>query len=616
MELRVIIDAQKSKFEVDLEHLKEEYDAKLVDQEALYDESLVTLESLFNASLDAQKELYDQLISNQKAEYEQALADAISQFNEELAIQTHDFEVALSRLEQKLADLNSKLYIYEYSTFVFNQVEDSLIGTLSYELSLPNSTTLTVEGIKFTLRHPLTGKISTVNPIISVNQFEDISGEFELEVEFHGYFEMTIELTYIDSIGDQGILTFKLPVMYKVDQVNFAWLHATMPVLLFASDLLNNKYPGYTYVEIERAATYDFNKLPEKALKYPLAVSASGGNYTQTQIPNFYTNVTHGQSNKMIEWMKELYSINPNTNFKILGVDNDLTVITSSILSGIPFERLSFVIYTDGSFTTSMINSSFSTLSQFNSLYTLFENWLNGNVSGSNILAHMQSYYVLTSTKLDNFEYVVNSISGWNLEHDLMELINDELNVRVLSVSDAFGSLETIGKLDELEYLLKTRWGSEPNESMMAYFTGNPVKNLLILGTSPTGEVNAQFASFDKHLEKIVELYGDEYKIFYKGHPRYPSEPQRVQLFENNNVIELPNSIPVETLMLLYENVYVGGYNGTSFQSSLKDQTVFLFGTQALIKGNATMKNLIETTDIFSNTVYLTVDSNGEVVVQ
>lgn len=68
--------------------------------------------------------------------------------------------------------------------------------------------------------------------------------------------------------------------------------------------------------------------------------------------------------------------------------------------------------------------------------------------------------------------------------------------------------------------------------------------------------------------------------------------------------------------MLLYENVFIGGYNGTSFHSSQKGQTLFLFGTLEQIKSNKTMEDLIDNTDIFNETIYITVDSNGDVVIE
>src|SRR5690554_648640 len=568
----------------------------------------------------------EESLAKQKAEFEDSLNNleleisdlekTISELEEALEQEKQHYDEELSKLEQKLLSVLDILYLSEFSTFSFTQNEDTLEGMIQYEILIPSDSLLTPQDVTFTLKHPLTEEISEHDPIVFSHTDNVLTGELPISVQYHGYFELNIEFSYLDYLGDVNSMTFKLPVMFKVDKVNLAWLHATMPILLFASDLYSDYFDGYTYVEIERAKTYDFSKLPEKALKYPVSVSAAQGNYDQTQIPNFFENVTYGLSNYMIYWMEELYGINPDTTFKVIGVDNYLNVIASSMISKIPMDQMSFTVYTDGAFTGSMINKVFSDLDSFNDVDKEFTKWLANNTFKTKIDANMKSEYVLVASKLNNFEYVVNSTNGWNLDEELMNVVNDELNVRVLSVSDAFNRLEDINKLDELEYLLKTRWGEEENESMMAYFSKEPIKNLLILGTSPAGEIHDNYATFEQYLEKIVELYSSEYKIFYKGHPRYPSEDDRIELFDSYGVVELPNSIPVETLMLLYENVFIGGYNGTSFHSSQKGQTLFLFGTLEQIKSNKTMEDLIDNTDIFNETIYITVDSNGDVVIE
>ena len=103
----------------------------------------------------------------------------------------------------------------------------------------------------------------------------------------------------------------------------------------------------------------------------------------------------------------------------------------------------------------------------------------------------------------------------------------------------------------------------------------------------------------------VYSSYGDEYEILYKGHPAYPSNEERKTLFGEKNIVELRNTIPVEIMMYIYPNVYVGGYRSTAFISSFQDQTLFFFGTQQFIEGQATLKDMILNTTIFANTSYL-----------
>src|SRR5690606_217682 len=119
----------------------------------------------------------------------------------------------------------------------------------------------------------------------------------------------------------------------------------------------------------------------------------------------------------------------------------------------------------------------------------------------------------------------------------------------------AFDNVENSEKLSDLERLLNTRWGDGENDGISSMFKGEPIKNLLILGTSTSGEVHNTYATFEQYIQYIVEVYGDEYKIFYKGHPSYPPNSARLALFNQYNIQIIPNSIPVETVMLLYPEI-------------------------------------------------------------
>lgn len=170
------------------------------------------------------------------------------------------------------------------------------------------------------------------------------------------------------------------------------------------------------------------------------------------------------------------------------------------------------------------------------------------------------------------------------------------------------GKTCTSGNINDFEYLLGTRWGENPEDGMSYYFNSPKGKYILILGTSPSGEnpnSTNKYYTFNEYLDIVLDTYGEEYEVFYKGHPAYPSNEERKTIFSNEGVVELRSSIPVEILMYIYPNVYIGGYRGSSFLSSMDGQTLFFFGTENFVKLQTTLKDLIETTNKFSNTQYL-----------
>lgn len=629
-----------------LENLNKEYTGKIT---ALQDE-IAQIKSDLAATIESEKEALEAQLESLELELtriEQEHADKIDSIWNDFEIQKNKLEEKIQILTQKLEGLENNLIqqretlesqekllqvqakeikvlkieleVISHSQIMFHQEEETLHGVLDIQIAgYPNE--VQYLQTKARLEHPLTREEAIkwekdYNYKFFNETFTNVSSQYNLMVSFHGFYELYVEVSW--KLQDTEYTTvMKSPIMYTAEHYNLAWLHATMPTLLFASDLFGGNAEGVTYIELERAKTYDFSRLPENALKFPLVASASEGNYDQTQIPDFFHKVSYDNKNTMIKWMEELYAINPDSKFKVFGVDNALSVVSSAIISKVPMKSLTFRIYTDGSYTTRMINDNFSDVASFKTIEQKFEKWLIHNLTETKKDTWLRSEYILAASKMKNFEYVVNNTSSWIVHQDLQKIIKNELNVRVVSVGDAFAKVSTAGKLPDLEYLLRTRWGDLPEESMSSYFAGTPSKNLLILGTSPTAEENVNLPTFEHSLNKILELYGSEYKIFYKGHPRYPSDGARVQLFEDSSIRELPNSIPVETLMLLYENVFVGGYSSTSFQSSLEDQTLFFFGSKAFISGNASLKEMIEAGIIFKNTKYFATNETREVVIQ
>lgn len=503
-------------------------------------------------------------------------------------------------------------------TIQFEQAGYSLDASI--QLDVPES--LSINGYEYIgsnliINHPLKSSV-TGNPFVKQVSVNADAKEIDFSVLYHGMYKGDLSVLYSNGT-DTKAYNFVLTLPLKSEHYNIAWLNATMPLLLFASDVLTGYYDnGFTYIEIERARTYDYAKLPNNVKPIPAYASPSLGNYNQTSVPNFLTSIDpRTGSAHAVAWLEELYDMNNNSTFTFATVDNVAAVITGVYMSKIPIANIDFVVYTDGSFTTWMLNTAYGGSSGYDNYgYRTIEflDWAQKIDSGQTTTS-FNTHFILPAVENANFKYVINSTSGLDFNTNMLAKFNT-LDVRVTSVVDAFASVSAAGNLNALEYLLKTRWGDEPDQSMSVYFSGTPSKNLLILGTSPTAEANANYATFNKYIDYIVDNYGTEYKLFYKGHPSWPSSEDRLLMFANNDIAVLPNSIPVETLMLLYNDVYVGGYTSTSFQSSLVGQTLFFFGPQSLIEGNATLKSMIQAGVIFANTVYLIKDQDGNVLVQ
>ncbi|MDR1127072.1 MAG: hypothetical protein LBL06_02965 [Treponema sp.] len=158
-----------------------------------------------------------------------------------------------------------------------------------------------------------------------------------------------------------------------------------------------------------------------------------------------------------------------------------------------------------------------------------------------------------------------------------------------------------------LEYMLKLRWGEAENESVSAQFDqGNGKKTLLLLGTYTNYEQDSTLYQtgavlIPDLLEQVETRYGDEYNLFYKGHPQTPTNATKLASLQNAGFTDLPTTIPAETMMLFYDDVYVGGYPGSTFVSAKEGQTVFAFGPKSALEATAgiNMDNFTDTEYIY-----------------
>ncbi len=434
----------------------------------------------------------------------------------------------------------------------------------------------------------------------------EIDNDFSIHdivVPFHGLFNLILEIE-LEMDDEIFLRNMVKPLSFTEDEYNIAWLNGTMPTLLAASDFLSSDQSIPTYVELIRPKTYNFDNLPKNMLKMPIAITPTKGNYNQNALNHeiFMNNISLDGDNLTTKWIEELYFANPNSIFNIMIVDNRVAFVNSLLKSIVPLSNLNFIFYTDGMGSTNQINAAYNTQSSFNEKY---DDLFTGVINGQN---NFTRNHVLASTKLSNFSLVLNSIDGLTITPELRENILLNYNVKVVSVSEAFDRVDNNNNLDKLELLLNTRWGDGELDSISHMFKGEPTKNLLILGTSLSGENHATYASFEEYISYIIDNYSDEYKIFYKGHPNFPPSNERLNMFKDNNIEIIPNSIPVETVMLLYPEIYIGGYTSTSFQSSLPGQTLFFFGTEARIRSNTTIASMIDEGEVFYNTQYLSKD--------
>lgn len=430
--------------------------------------------------------------------------------------------------------------------------------------------------------------------------FDTDNFEFDFDAPNYGKYEAVVSVNYddvtIETEHDLGVTS---------SHYNMAVLNGTLPILLYTADsfLHESNYP--TFVSLtDRPATYIWDELPENTYKFPSFV------FDQYGAANWRTGGMVGLS----DWIKELHDTDPTSTFTLNCVDNYSGVAVYAFdRYQIPENLWNVNIWTDGSFTMGTLNGyTNSILNARKGAVTAYRQSVK-NLNSSEILnsnksaGDLYSFALAFVAVVQNSNYYVATLSGLTVsDPNVLDVINQKVTVK--AVPDLFDSLIFENKINEFEYLLGTRWGEEPEDGVSYYFNSPKGKYLLILGTSTAGEnptATTKYYTFDEYINIIIDNYGDEYQILYKGHPAYPSSTARKAMFATHNIVDLKAQIPVEVLMYIYPNVYIGGYRGTSFVSSQEGQTIFFFGTQAYIRSLASLRDLMDTTNIFENTVYI-----------
>lgn len=551
-------------------------------------------------------------------------------------------EIRLVNGEFYLGDLRLGLGLDRCVETTFDQKGETLNGSLDMNVLLFGF----FSKIKYSIYRTgaTIGDETFYDYLVQETELTSPSISINLDAGYHGNYVLYVKL-YGDS--ETLLYTAERAIDFKASHYNINYLNATLPVLLATTQLYTEEQKGVTYMGLDRRATYNWYELPENTYAFPNTVVTDGTtklalfNQNGEEKTTVYGNQSVGtwggiaqvgNPNHVIhtrKWIKDLYEMDNTSTFTFGCVDNS---VNSSIIfsygNNIPSSHFNIKIFTDGTATTSYLNSkNMNDYATWQSVRSRYENYIKSIANDATIndaFANKNFAYVMCTDS--NVQYIVNCKPGMlnsvrtkaSANADKLASIYEE-NVTQLTVSEAFEKVKAAGKINDLEYLLRTRWidnGGEEGSASQYFDNANGKKNLMILGTSPGGEAgNEVNATFMELMAFVVRKYGSEYNIMYKGHPNYPlskfeNGTERQRFFTENGIIVLPNATPAETYMYLYNEVYVGGYYSTTFTSSMVGQTICFFGSENAIKGQASIATMFDTSaddymGVFENSVFL-----------
>lgn len=372
------------------------------------------------------------------------------------------------------------------------------------------------------------------------------------------------------------------------DEYNFASLNATFPVVYFTLDMYSMgelDAPGAfsasaknlpimkdvpTFVSLEREAAYSWDKLPENVYALPSVGEDDESGF-------------HINNGRMAEYIKELYEINNDSFFNLYCVDNYPELILNFFAAnGIPEENFHATLISDGTATAAYFKEAFSGTDAKTVFIKMANEWKRVKAaaeSGSdkyleNVYKGNESGYSVLARYPIVMAYVEDNIDWW-CSRDLYTSLTPSDDVKaVINQLQLMGRLKIFGINDMLSILTAEQQDSLKelfhfDAEMFSVAEQQGKKALVIIGTSPSGE-SSDRGDLEAFLNLLKAEYGDEYVLYYKGHPGYPVEldPTKAALFENYGLINLEASIAAELIMFYCPDITLAGWSSSTFKSA------------------------------------------------
>ena len=109
-----------------------------------------------------------------------------------------------------------------------------------------------------------------------------------------------------------------------------------------------------------------------------------------------------------------------------------------------------------------------------------------------------------------------------------------------------------------------------------------------------------------------MKYYGDTYEYYYKGHPGTPTilYPSKQEQLERLGITDVDSSIPAELILFFFPNIYMCGYDSTTFQSVESEEMAC--GMFNMKKATGLTKTYGELLDFFSSSINSSDETYGK----
>ena len=440
--------------------------------------------------------------------------------------------------------------------------------------------------------------LNTVTDLVAEHSlnYSSVKTHYTVDFKTYGLFK-NIKVELVKSENAKIAIADVPAVAVTADEYNFAPLTASYPVLVFTLKLHeisdNGNIP--TFVCMDRNNQYDWNNLPYNAQVMPFAKRSS-----TTSNAAF-----HPLRDGLSAYIKELYEINPNSKFNLYIGDNYGEVVLQMFVANrIPEENWSAVMFSDGAGTAGILSDTYGVDNPTAKYNEMKANWEeikkfvydSGTfdiqavsakvkyIGASNVFQLLERYAYVMTKEESNISWIVNRLRATENLTAINQKDPTFVNGILATVQQVYTnnllSALTAEQAENFKALYKF------NSDMFAEAEKQEKDVIMILGTS----WDAEDGNLYDNVKMLVELYGTkDYVYYYKGHPGYPTSQYtgRQAYFaaladEGYEIYELDNAIAAEIILFFKPDVYMAGYNTSTFDSvEGADKALLLFGSKA-----------------------------------
>ena len=376
------------------------------------------------------------------------------------------------------------------------------------------------------------------------------------------------------------------------DEYNIAPVSATLPVTFFSlslwgeNDIRHNERGGIvpTIVLLERPSAYNWDSLPEGV--YGLPYLSKGA--IAYQPPDFKaaSDLFQQRSQSMADYVADLYELNPSATFNLYCVDYYLGLVQSVLYAnGIPQDRYSITVLSDGAWSYGKFASVYDGADPAAVHESLKAQWTRakdeayrtGKASSGFALAYPNRMLYAAVDSEPNARWwlarpaLLETKGDGNAFGKSVQADTDQV-VRVY-IDRKLAALKAQG--DEAIAEFKALYNFSDSYFAAAEASGKDV--MLFLGTT----VNGEAGTFSDYARFAMQLYGDRYAYYYKGHPSSPTDfhPAKQQELADLGIVDVDSSVAAELILFFYPDVFLSGYSSSTYASvSNPDRAKGLFG--------------------------------------